>query len=131
MRPKLLRLPSLALLVAAACLAYAAMRPAAGAAVEVFEPLQILRDLPPQSDTKIEFRVRNTTRRIVRIVGADNRCSSETGCSSTPDLPLALPPGGTGTIRIDFRTRESPYSYRLTFQTDAPEQPSFTVVIQG
>ncbi len=77
------------------------------------------------------FAIRNTTSHPIRIIGADDRCSSVGGCSQTKPIPLTIPVGESRPLEVLFKAGVTPYVFRLSIFTDDPQHPEVVVTISG
>lgn len=58
--------------------------------------------IAPRTRVPIDLEVRNTSAAPIRIVGANRGCSPQ-GCITTRgQYPLVIPPGQTGTMRVEY-----------------------------
>ena len=71
----------------------------------------------------------NHTNQPVRIIGGTAGC----GCIATGDLPLRLPPGESGSIRVRIKFAGAPgrFQHRFTLYTDDKTQPVVTARFRG
>jgi hypothetical protein len=88
-----------------------------------------LRSLEAGQVGTVEFKLLNTTRRPVTVLGARSSCT----CAATGDLPMVVPSGGRGSITISVRRDRPPgrVSEQVTLFTDEPSQPRLVLRVEG
>lgn len=96
----------------------------------VESPRRRLAGVEENQTVPIRFPIRNTSGHLIRIVGSNDRCG-DSGCSLTKGLPLAIPPGGTRTLEVDFKVRLSPFFFELILPTDDPHLPEVVLQFEG
>lgn len=102
---------------------FAAGRPAGVSA----EPV----DVGSRAGGRVEAitRVRNVTRRAVRLVGSQASCS----CVKMTEVPADIPAGGEATVRLSVSLDGPPrrISERILLFTDCPESPRLRISVSG
>jgi hypothetical protein len=76
----------------------------------------------PGDNLEAVATIHNWTEQPVRLIGGTSDCT----CTTLPDLPLAIPPGGQTAIHVQFRVPASKSGGQLTrrvmLRTDCPNQ---------
>ena len=96
-----------------------------------YDPIQDVGAITRGSEVEATFAITNRSRVTRMLVGANSRCGQV--CVTTRGLPLAIPPRGSGLVRVTVTAGSSLGDFRqgLTVYTDSPGQSEIPLTFVG
>ncbi len=102
--------------------------PAAGPRLEVEEPVHDFGEVWIKPTLDHTFVVKNTGSAVLKILNVKPSC----GCTTNGEYDREIPPGGTGRIPLQLRTRNlTKFTKRVTVTTNDPRSASFKLSLTG